>query len=216
MKNKLISVLLVCFICLTTTGYTVAEQGCQAYAHGICYDEPDYYDFVEPEPEPITLEQHWNIITTDLIKVLELEEGFRSKPYLGTEGHVHIGFGTKLHNAKGMNPDDFPIKIGRELAREWLHSEVADKDMRMAQGRHSKVYNSLNEDRQAMIMSMAYQIGTGGVRQFKRMWAALATGDYDTAAKEMLDSRWARQTPERAARHAQVMRGDTLAYVYSK
>ncbi len=42
------------------------------------------------------------------------------------------------------------------------------------------------------------------------MWTALENGQYDLAATEMLDSRWARQTPARAERHAEVMRSSTF------
>ena len=38
--------------------------------------------------------------------------------------------------------------------------------------------------------------------KFKKMKAALERGDFEAAAAEMLDSRWARQTPNRADREA--------------
>lgn len=161
------------------------------------------------------LEQHWNSLTSKLVTVLESEEGFRSNPYLGPEGFIHVGFGTKLHNKKGLLPKDFPIKISRDLATEWLHSEVAIKDLRMSQGKYADIYSKLDEEKQAVILSMSYQLGTSGVKRFKKMWAALEVGDYDTAAVEMLDSRWARQTPQRAARHVRIMKGSDIDYVYS-
>jgi lysozyme len=37
------------------------------------------------------------------------------------------------------------------------------------------------------------------------MLAALEQGDYETAAKEMLDSKWARQVGDRANRLAKMM-----------
>ena len=45
---------------------------------------------------------------------------------------------------------------------------------------------------------MVFQLGIGGVSKFKNMWKALGEGDYQTASEEMLDSRWAKQTPKRA------------------
>jgi len=44
------------------------------------------------------------------------------------------------------------------------------------------------------MISMVYQLGFGGVGKFKKFLAAMAEGDYTTAAHEMLDSLWARQT----------------------
>ncbi len=46
---------------------------------------------------------------------------------------------------------------------------------------------------------MVFQLGETGVSKFKNMLKALKEGpDYQTAAIEMLDSRWAKQTPNRA------------------
>ena len=53
---------------------------------------------------------------------------------------------------------------------------------------------------------MAYQMGLEGVLNFKKMWAAIEVDDYVTAAAEMINSRWAMQTPARANRLADRMR----------
>ena len=45
---------------------------------------------------------------------------------------------------------------------------------------------------------MVFQLGKTGVSKFKNMWKALSALEYSTAASEMLDSRWAKQTPNRA------------------
>lgn len=150
----------------------------------------------------------------NLVDLIEYEEGFRTRPYLCTEGYVTIGFGTKLYDKLGANAADFPISVNRKIATEWLHSEIALKDLRLSKSSVSDTYQALSPDMQAIVVSMAYQMGVTGLLNFKRMWKALDEGYYGTAAVEMLDSRWARQTPERAARHARVMAGEPLADVY--
>ena len=45
---------------------------------------------------------------------------------------------------------------------------------------------------------MTFQLGKQGVNKFKKMWAGLKAKDYSTASKEMLDSKWNKQTPKRA------------------
>ena len=45
---------------------------------------------------------------------------------------------------------------------------------------------------------MIFQLGIGNVMKFKKMIAALQEKDFETASLEMLDSRWASQTPSRA------------------
>ena len=57
---------------------------------------------------------------------------------------------------------------------------------------------SLNEPRQAVLIGMCYQLGLGGLVAFHNALSAMQTSDWATAQAQMLNSRWARQTPERA------------------
>jgi lysozyme len=57
-----------------------------------------------------------------------------------------------------------------------------------------------------IVVEMCYQMGSYGVSKFHGMLSALQESDYVTASKEMLDSRWAKQTPKRAMRMAERMR----------
>lgn len=179
--------------------------------------EPIAVPTIKPEvvakSAPLTT---WDIDTMNLIKILAFEEGFRTDPYLCSEGFVTIGLGTKLHKSKGMDPADFPIKVTRRIAEEWLHTEVAVKDSKLLRSNSGHTYANLSDDQRAIILSMAYQMGVRGVLNFRRMWHALAEGNDDQAALEALDSSWAQQTPERAERHARVLRGESLEEVYGE
>ena len=53
---------------------------------------------------------------------------------------------------------------------------------------------------------MVFQLGMGGVSKFKKMWKALKQNNYQIASEEMLDSRWAKQTPKRAEELSNVMK----------
>ena len=53
---------------------------------------------------------------------------------------------------------------------------------------------------------MAFQLGTVGLSKFVNFEHALYERDYKRAAEEMLNSRWATQTPNRAKRLADRMR----------
>jgi lysozyme len=52
---------------------------------------------------------------------------------------------------------------------------------------------------------MAYNLGIGRLSKFKKMIAALDSRDYELAAKEMLDSTYAKQVKGRAKRNAHMM-----------
>ena len=63
----------------------------------------------------------------------------------------------------------------------------------------------LDSVRQLVLVDMAFNMGVPRLRGFKKMWAAIHEGDYTTAAKEMLDSRWANQVKSRSTILANMM-----------
>ena len=64
----------------------------------------------------------------------------------------------------------------------------------------------LGHVRQTVVQAMVYQLGERGVRGFVKMLPALAAGDYEAAADEMLDSDVAREQPGRWGELADIMR----------
>jgi lysozyme len=67
-------------------------------------------------------------------------------------------------------------------------------------------YQALDEIRQTALANMCFNIGFYGLMGFRKMWLALSRHDYTEAARQMLDSRWARQVGYRADELAQIMR----------
>ena len=123
------------------------------------------------------------------------EEGYRAKPYRCTSGALTIGIGYNLD--AGMPFDEAVLLMRHRI----------DK-IRRALLERLEWFPKLNEARQAALLSMAYQMGLSGLLSFKRTLASIAAGDYEQASREMLDSAWARQTPERAQRTAYMIRYD--------
>ncbi len=75
-----------------------------------------------------------------------------------------------------------------------------DNDLRRALGAAESLvaYEQLNPVRRGVLIEMCFQMGLRGVSRFKRFLAAAQRKEWETAYNEMLDSKWARQTPERA------------------
>ena len=134
--------------------------------------------------------------TADMLK---REEGLRLMPYDDSEGLLTIGYGRCLAR-KG---------ISRAEAEMLFANDVADATALV----HASFpwAASLTEPREAVLIGMVFQMGLTGTRDFAKMLAALQREDYATAADEMLDSKWARQTPERAQRMARQMRSGDWA-----
>ena len=63
----------------------------------------------------------------------------------------------------------------------------------------------LDAVRQLVLIDMAFNMGVPRLCKFKKMWTAVHENDFVTAAKEMLDSRWANQVKSRSTKLAHAM-----------
>ena len=72
--------------------------------------------------------------------------------------------------------------------------------------------DALGETRRSIIIEMAFQMGGGGLRKFKKFKAAVEAEDWENAAHEMMTgskggpSKWMRQTPDRCQSAADAMK----------
>jgi lysozyme len=142
-------------------------------------------------------------------QMLIRDESFRPTPYYCTEDYPTVGIGRKIGN-KGSKLPNICVTLEDELIL--LRKEIASIETKLSNYRPA-LYAKLNEARRAVLISMVYQLGWSGVMKFKLMWAALDALDYVTASNQMLDSLWAKQTPNRAKRLAEQMKtGNVHAY----
>ncbi len=125
-----------------------------------------------------------------LIERIGVNEGFRSKPYQCTEDVWTIGHGlTWLTEEESLT-----ILSGRISG---LHLKLLD-DLDW--------YKDMPPEVQGVIIEMCYQIGFSGFCKFKKAIAHMKDVNWKGAAKEMLDSKWHRQTPERSEQLADIVR----------
>ena len=139
-------------------------------------------------------------MVNELKERIKKHEGFRDVIYKDSLGFATIGYGHLV-----LPTDDFVE--GQQYSREVLDA-VFDKDFQNAVDNANKLIGDIPLVYQAkeVICEMVFQLGIGGVSKFKNMWKALEDGDYHTASQEMLDSRWAKQTPSRAEELSKIMR----------
>mgnify|MGYP003145046955 CR=1 FL=1 len=124
---------------------------------------------------------------------LERHEGLRLKPYRDTVGKLTVGYGRNLDDV-GITPEEAELMLDNDIDAAEKHLKTVDE------------YNGLDPIRQAVICNMAFNLGFYGLMAFRKMWKAIARKDYTEAAKQMLDSLWARQVGYRADELAQIMR----------
>lgn len=139
------------------------------------------------------------------IELLERElirdEGWRSKPYLCTSGKITIGVGHR------MLSHELHLK---EVSTDWIWATLRQDAMLAIRGcemifGRSK-FQSFSEIRQRALANMCFQLGTDGLSKFQRMIQAIFKDDWAQAQIEALDSKWAKQTPTRARRVAEMLR----------
>ena len=93
--------------------------------------------------------------------------------------------------------------VTEEEARYLCNNDIEIVERELVQS--FPIVSSLNDTRIRVLLDMAFNVGLPRLRGFKRMWAALDNQDYVEAAKEMLDSKWARQVKTRAYTLARMM-----------
>ena len=146
----------------------------------------------------------------DVTDILIKEEGFKDTPYYCSEKYPTIGIGFKL-GPKNTPLHYYDFKISKEVAKLLLQERIDEIKEQLSK---YDWYNNCNEDRKAILISMAYQLGLKGLLTFTNTLAYIAKGDYNSASVNMLKSKWSLQTPNRARRHATVMRTASLASAY--
>lgn len=124
--------------------------------------------------------------------LLKYDEGEELFPYQDTEGNLTIGVGHLLAN--GISSDISKLLFCEDFLK-------AQKDCLMK----IPVYSALNEARRYVLANMCFNLGISRLLGFKKMLSALEAGDYEKAASEMLDSKWARQVKQRAVRLKEIM-----------
>jgi lysozyme len=142
-----------------------------------------------------------------LLESVKRHEGYRNKVYLDTLGKRTIGVGH-------LCVEDF-WEDDKEYEESFL-MEILEKDLQGAIDKAEDLINNcpsggkanISDDAKILIIEMVFQLGGNGVSKFRKMWQALQQDppDYAEASVQMLDSRWAKQTPNRAKEMAQHMK----------
>lgn len=129
-----------------------------------------------------------------LIDDLILDEGMELKPYVDTVGKTTLGIGRNLDD-NGITEAEARYLLGNDI-----HAITMELDARYGWWRN------LKEPAQRALANMAFNMGLPRLSGFKNMLSALEEHDYERAATECLDSRWAAQVGARSQRIADMYR----------
>ena len=137
-----------------------------------------------------------------LLKSVKEHEGFRSKVYLDTLGKRTVGYGHLCVEDHWEDDKEYEWGYLEEILIKDLREAIAGADELIEQHNCKDLEGAAKE----VVVEMVFQLGKTGVSKFKKMWEALSEYNYIGASFEMLDSKWANQTPNRAKKMAALMK----------
>ena len=137
-----------------------------------------------------------------LLESVKKHEGYRNKVYLDTLGKRTVGVGHLCVESFWEDDKEYEEKFLMEILQKDLQEAI--RGARSLMEDHG--CTDIDEQVEEILIEMVFQLGMTGVSKFKNMWKALAEHNYVGASFEMLDSRWAKQTPNRAKAMAKTMK----------
>ena len=132
-------------------------------------------------------------------------EGFRGQVYQDTEGNPTIGYGFNLNDPAMRSMVPAEVIAGRRTLTPQEAEQIFlvryEQAAQDAWGYLGETMNTLDPQRQAILVDMAYNLGPNKLAGFKKMREAIIAGDYPRAASEMKDSDWYKQVGNRSKHH---------------
>jgi|ERR1700684_200972 len=137
------------------------------------------------------------IETKDKIsKLIQFDEGFVGKMYEDIKGNNTIGFGFNLDK----------IEMPYQIAVHWIDLIIDQISYSLINSTiNGSFFNHLNDARRYVIINMVYQMGFAGFMKFTKLIDALKNGDFDSAVKEMINSKWHNEFKDRSNRLIKIM-----------
>ena len=137
-----------------------------------------------------------------LLASVKKHEGYRNKVYLDTLGKRTVGVGHLCVEDFWEDDKEYEEKFLMTILEHDLQTAIKGAKELMAE--HGCM--DMDEVAEEIIIEMIFQLGKTGVSKFKNMWKALSELNYVGASYEMLDSKWAKQTTNRANGMADTMK----------
>lgn len=129
---------------------------------------------------------------------LKIDEGVIYEVYNDHLGYATFGIGHLITE----QDEEYGKPVGTPVSEERVNA-VFEKDVAIYMSEAKKVFPNLEqlpEEAQQVIVNMTFNMGAPRLAKFKKFIAGVNASDWNTAAVEMMDSRWAKQVGNRAER----------------
>ena len=129
----------------------------------------------------------------NLIKNIKESEGFVEHVYNDSLGIPTIGFGFAIKD----------LILDEDIAEQILLRKVKKLIDRI--DKKFDWFNLTDDSVKEVVVEMCYQLGLAGFSKFKKTISYLEKRNYLEGSKEMLLSKWAKQTPNRAKKLSKIV-----------
>ena len=134
-----------------------------------------------------------NIGRLKLEMMIRQDEGLKQHIYTDTTGNRTIGYGHNL-DANGIS-----LEVAELILKNDIDNVIIDLTKNLP------VYNEIDDTRKVALLDIAFNIGVTGLMQFRTFLGLIEQGKFQNAANDLLNTLWAKQVPNRAARIAHVI-----------
>lgn len=126
------------------------------------------------------------------------DEGVKLEVYLDHLGYPTVGVGHLIKESDNEHSQGTGFKIDQTRCDELFYQDI---NICLSEcERQMNEWENYPDEVRLILANMAFNLGITRLMKFKKMFAALNSGDYVQASIEGLDSRWAKQVYNRAHR----------------
>jgi lysozyme len=133
-----------------------------------------------------------------LMEELIKDEGYKYEIYLDHLGYPTFGVGHLVLETDEENGQSVGTPVSEERIKECLSHDIdvvcSELDMK------DPWWRNLSDNKQRVMANMCFNLGHPRLSKFKKFLGAMQISDWETAAVEMMDSKWAGQVGDRAVR----------------
>ena len=133
-----------------------------------------------------------------LVKELILDEGYIYEIYKDHLGYLTFGVGHLVLNTDEEYGKEVGTPVSEKRILECLNNDVDIVCEEL--DRNLYWWKELDDNKQRVMVNMCFNLGYPRLSKFKKFLAAMEKHDFETAAIEMMDSKWANQVGLRAER----------------
>lgn len=123
-----------------------------------------------------------------LTQELMRDEGVKLKPYRCTAGKLTIGVGRNIED-NGISNEEAAFMLKADIKN-------CERDLDIL----LPGWKNFSDTRQRVLLNMVFNMGRSRLSGFTKFLACLKMNDFTGAADQMMDSLWAKQVGQRAAR----------------